>query len=425
VSPDDAFIYEYDWTPDGQGFIATSARGNGDNNWWVAKLAHIDAGSGALRIVASPATQLNMPRVSPDGRTVAFIGGLMSDFGSVGGDIYTVPLAGGEPLNLTPGFKGSFNTLAWRGKGLLGTALMGDKSAVLALDLAGRSTVLRALAASTGAAEGRMSFSADGSKAAAVQEDFEHAAALMAGPLAALRAITDDDNHLQPQVAVQNISWHNEGFNVQGWLIGPRAAAPGKKHALIVQVHGGPAAAASPRYISPGEQGSPLIRELVQKGYFIFLPNPRGSFGQGQAFARANRRPARHPDGHRCGGGRRAGRYQPDGPDRPLLRRLHDHVGRDAFAALQGGGCRRRHRKLDLVLRPERHRPVDDPILRRLRLRRPGDLPPAVADRIDQGRPHPDADLCRGTRCRMSAGAVDGILARPEGHGGADLARDL
>jgi len=290
VSPEDTFIYEYDWTPDGRGFIATSAKGNGDNNWWVAKLSHVDAASGALRIVANPGTQVNMPRVSPDGRTVAFIGGLMSDFGSIGGDIYTVPLAGGEPVNLTPGFNGSFNSLVWRGKGLLGTALMGDKSNVLALDLQGRRNVLRSVAASTSAAEGRMSFSADGSKAAAAQEDFEHAPAIMAGPVAAMRAVTEDNGGLQPQVSVQNINWKNEGFNVQGWLIGPRATQAGKKYPLIVQVHGGPAAAASPRYISAGEQGNPLVRELTEKGYFVFLPNPRGSFGQGQEFTRANRR---------------------------------------------------------------------------------------------------------------------------------------
>ncbi|MTW12354.1 prolyl oligopeptidase family serine peptidase [Pseudoduganella eburnea] len=290
VSPEDTFVYEYDWTPDGKGFIATSAKGNGDNNWWVAKLSHVDASSGMLRIVATPGTQANMPRVSPDGRTVAFIGGLMSDFGSVGGDVYTVPLAGGEPVNLTPGFKGSFNSLVWRGKGLLANALMGDKSNVLSLDLQGHRNVLRSAAASTSAAEGRMSFSADGSKAAAAQEDFEHAPAVMAGPIAAMRAVTDDNSSLQPQVSVQNISWKNEGFNVQGWLIGPRATQAGKKYPLIVQVHGGPAAAVSPRYISAGEQGNPQLRLLTEKGYFVFMPNPRGSFGQGQEFTLANRR---------------------------------------------------------------------------------------------------------------------------------------
>lgn len=290
VSPADTFVYEYDWLPDGKGFIATSAKGNGDNNWWVAKLTHIDADSGTLRIVAHPGTQLNLPRVSPDGRTVAFIGGLMSDFGSIGGDIYTVPLAGGEPVNLTPGFKGTFNALAWRGKGLLASALMGDRSNIVAVDLQGRGTVLRSVAATTSAGDGRMTFSADGSKAAAAQEDFEQPSAIVAGPLAGMRAITDDNAHLQPQVSVQNISWENEGFSVQGWLLGPRGVEAGRKYPMIVQVHGGPAAAASPRYVAPGELGNPLVRELVEKGYYVFLPNPRGSFGQGQAFARANRR---------------------------------------------------------------------------------------------------------------------------------------
>src|SRR5471032_1121665 len=98
LSPEDTFVYEYDWMPDGSGWVVTSAKGNGDNNWWVATLGHVDAGSGALRVLAAPKTQLNMPRVSGDGKTVAYIGGLMSDFGSVGGDIFTVPLAGGEPV---------------------------------------------------------------------------------------------------------------------------------------------------------------------------------------------------------------------------------------------------------------------------------------------------------------------------------------
>ena len=79
--------------------MTTSAPGNGDNNWWVATLDRIDLGSGAVTRIAAPRTQLNFPRVSPDGQTVVFIGGLMSDFGSVGGDIYTVPVSGGAPTD--------------------------------------------------------------------------------------------------------------------------------------------------------------------------------------------------------------------------------------------------------------------------------------------------------------------------------------
>jgi dipeptidyl aminopeptidase/acylaminoacyl peptidase len=295
VSPADTFIYEYDWTPDGSGFVATSAKGNGDNNWWVAKLSHVDAASGALRIIASPKTQLNVPRVSADGRSVAFIGGLMSDFGSVGGDVYTVPLAGGEPVNLTPGFAGTFNGLAWRGKSLLTTAQVGANQSAIALDPETRSTrTLWSAPVSSSGADGRLAFSADGAVAAAVQEDFTHAPAIVAGRLPQLGAVTHDNDGLAAQVSASSVSWTSEGFNAQGWLLGPQGITAGeldrdgKKHPMVVIVHGGPGAAHTPHYVGPGEEGNPLARELTAKGYFVFLPNPRGSFGQGQAFTSAN-----------------------------------------------------------------------------------------------------------------------------------------
>ncbi|GGY98161.1 prolyl oligopeptidase family serine peptidase [Pseudoduganella plicata] len=291
LSPHDTFIYEYDWTPDGKGFVATGAKGNGDNNWWVAKLAHVDAATGALRVIATPATQLNMPRVSPDGATVAYIGGLMSDFGSIGGDVYTVPLAGGEPKNITPGFKGSFNGLAWKRGGIVATALMGDQLTALSVDAHTGAAVKLWSAAVTGSgSDGRLSFSADGSIAAGAVEDFTRAPRIVAGRMPQLDAITHDNDRLAAQVAVQNVSWTNEGFNVQGWLVGPLQPVPGKKYPMIVQVHGGPASAVTPRYIAAGDAGNPTVRELVNAGYYVFMPNPRGSFGQGSAFTRANRR---------------------------------------------------------------------------------------------------------------------------------------
>lgn len=290
LSPADSYIYEYDWTPDGQGFVATGAKGNGDNNWWVAKLLHIDA-AGNERVIAAPNTQLNLPHVSEDGKTVAYIGGLMSDFGSIGGDVYTVPLAGGEPVNITPGYAGSFNGLAWRGRRLLATALIGADHAALELSTSGgKHAVLWSAPASTSGADGRMSFSADGTMAAAAVEDFRTAPHIVAGRLPQLKAVTHDNAAFTPQVSVQSIGWSSDAFRVQGWLLGPEKTEPGKKYPMVVQVHGGPAAASSPRYVAGGEQANPLIRELTAKGYYVFLPNPRGSYGQGQEFTRANRR---------------------------------------------------------------------------------------------------------------------------------------
>src|SRR5258708_37798726 len=59
--------------------------------------------------------QITEPRWSPDGRSIAFIGGLMSDEAIVGGDIYSVPAGGGSMTNLTPDMKMSASWLAWSG----------------------------------------------------------------------------------------------------------------------------------------------------------------------------------------------------------------------------------------------------------------------------------------------------------------------
>jgi len=292
VSPADTFIYEYDWTPDGKGFVVTSAQGNGDNNWWVATLGHVDADQGGLRVIAAPPMQMNMPHVSPDGRTVAFIGGLMSDFGSVGGDVYTVPLAGGEPVDVTPGVKGTFNGVMWRGRELLASVLAGADAGIAAIDPDARTTRMlwQAPVGAMANRDGRFVFSADGRVAASVTEDFEHAPHILAGRVPALAAITHDNDGYAPQVAAQSVAWTSDGFDVQGWLVGPRNVDAGKTYPMVVQVHGGPSAAVTPRYVSDGGGGSPLVGDLVKEGYFVFMPNPRGSFGQGAAFTRANRR---------------------------------------------------------------------------------------------------------------------------------------
>ena len=52
---------------------------------------------------------------------------------------------------------------------------------------------------------------------------------------------------------------------------------------MITMVHGGPAAAVTPSYGGPG-----LISELLARGYAVFRPNPRGSYGQGERFTMAN-----------------------------------------------------------------------------------------------------------------------------------------
>ncbi|MBW8842247.1 MAG: S9 family peptidase [Sphingomonadales bacterium] len=284
ASPANRYVYEYSWTPDGTGFVATTALGNGDNNWWVATLDAIDAKTGAVRPIARPKTQINAPRISPDGKTVAYIGGLMSDFGSVGGDIWTVPFAGGEPVDMTKSEKATVTSLNWTKGGLRATRLMGPDMQIAAPGAKG-TTLLWAQPSSFAAGDGRAAYSADGATVATVVSDYEHAPAIYAGPARGPRKITTDNDSQVALVKARSISWKNDGYDVQGWLLTPVNADPAVKAPMITIVHGGPSSANVPNFPSMG--GLP---SLIRAGYYVFLPNPRGSYGQGEAFTMANRR---------------------------------------------------------------------------------------------------------------------------------------
>ena len=59
--------------------------------------------------------QIAVPRWSPDGKAIAFIGGLMSDQGSTGGDVWIVSADGGQPRDLSQGRPTSPAWIEWDG----------------------------------------------------------------------------------------------------------------------------------------------------------------------------------------------------------------------------------------------------------------------------------------------------------------------
>jgi len=285
LSPAGRYIYEYDWSPDGSALVVTSALGNGDANWWVATLDRVDAATGAVTSIARPATQLNMPRVSPDGKTVAYIGGLMSDFGSIGGDVWTVPITGGDPVNITRGQPVTFTSLTWTRGGLRAATLQNDRMGAMAIDPGRGPRPLFAMPVSLAAGDGKVAWDAAGAMVATIVQDFTHAPAIYAGLAAAPRQLTHDNDAVPPAVGARSVQWTNEGYRIQGWLLSPLHVDPTRKAPMIVSVHGGPSAANTPRFVEKGISSAP-----EDAGYYLFLPNPRGSYGQGEAFTAANKR---------------------------------------------------------------------------------------------------------------------------------------
>ncbi len=92
VSPAGLHVYEYDWAPDSRQLAYVAAPPPGENNWWVAQLYTQPLADGQAHVHSRPGhapgplhgLQIAVPRWSPDGSKIAFIGGLMSDQGATG-----------------------------------------------------------------------------------------------------------------------------------------------------------------------------------------------------------------------------------------------------------------------------------------------------------------------------------------------------
>jgi dipeptidyl aminopeptidase/acylaminoacyl peptidase len=320
-TPNTLHVYEFDWSPDSRNLAYIAAPPPGENNWWVAKLYTQPATFGAIQVAPTvlldPATvegplhglQIAVPRWSPDSKQIAFIGGLMSDQGATGGDLYLLPAEGGTPINFTQNATTTVEWFTWTpDQHILATLIDGGSTRIDDLSFtfppsfhapAGThvlttnrltSKTLASLPHSIGDGRlaGSFTISRDAKIAAWSASSFARAPEVYAGPIdAPLPSVTHINDSQKPSWGkTESITWTNENFHVQGWLYYPANYNPTKKYPMIVMVHGGPSSAVLPRWPGAGFGAAPFSA----MGYFVLEPNPRGSYGQGEAFTQANRR---------------------------------------------------------------------------------------------------------------------------------------
>jgi dipeptidyl aminopeptidase/acylaminoacyl peptidase len=320
VTPANLHVYEFSWRPDSKTLALVAANPPGENNWWIAKLyteavLDISESSGwpeshshqvmgnELKPILDPQVvsgslhglQIAVPRFSPDGKQIAFIGGLMSDQGSTGGDIYVIPATGlkpgDEPKNVTPNRPASPAHIAWQDDHtIVISEHVGGSSRITMLDLTtGKDvpgldfTFPDTIIAGTDVMS--VSVASKSLNVAMIRQSFEHGPEVWAGPSDNLKQMTHLNDALKPAWGkAESIDYTNEGFHIQGWLLYPANYDPSKKYPLIVSVHGGPSGVTSPRW--PGVNYGAVPFSAL--GYFVFMPNPRGSYGQGEKFTQAN-----------------------------------------------------------------------------------------------------------------------------------------
>jgi dipeptidyl aminopeptidase/acylaminoacyl peptidase len=283
IGRQDLNIWEASWCGTDL-IVAVAGSGTDEGAWYDAPLVRIDPTTGADRVLTSSDVQLGWAQGSPDGREVAVIEAVCSDRYVVAGQLLLVDPASGarRPID-TAGVDVSWSE--WRGPGrLFAIGLRGLDTVALEVDTASgdvRETWVWA--------EGCGDFSpfaspiGTGDAFAAVVGGATRPTTLTrveAGadqPLATI-AHAGNERMWSAIAARERLTWTApDGLEIEGFITLPATGtAP---YPTIAQVHGGPISATTDHPVGAWSGA------LLDRGYAIFQPNPRGSSGRGREFA--------------------------------------------------------------------------------------------------------------------------------------------
>jgi dipeptidyl aminopeptidase/acylaminoacyl peptidase len=287
LGPADSNVWEAAWCGN-DALAAVVSPGPSEGLWYTARLAVIDARSGASREIFTPQDQLGWPSGSPSGRHVAVVEALCSDRWIVAGELRLIDTRTRE-----------VRKVATRGIDVTHTEWRSDRQLLLA-GHRGFATVVALYDVQADELEelwGSEEITTSGfysvvagfgepGDCALVGEGFTRAPEIAVIRRGKYRPVRSFDPGAAEALAVlggvRTVKWQApDGLEIQGLLLEPAAGrAP---HPVILNVHGGPVWHYRPFWLGRRSIGSLM---LLKRGYAIFLPNPRGSTGRGQAFVR-------------------------------------------------------------------------------------------------------------------------------------------
>ncbi|MGH8181829.1 MAG: S9 family peptidase, partial [Steroidobacteraceae bacterium] len=286
-SPAKSNIWEAAWCGN-DAITAIVSPGSSEGLWYTARLAVIKTEGGASRDVYVPQDQLGWPSGSPCGHHIAVVEALCSDRWVVAGDLRVINTRSGEVSKVaTHGI--DVTHTEWRSDHQLLLAGHRDFETVVALyDVAtGKLAELwRSEEITTGGFYTSVAGFGEPGDCALVGEGFKRApeiAVIRRGKYQSIRSFDPGAEEALAALAdMETLKWPApDGLEIQGLLHTPAAgAAP---HPLVLMVHGGPVWHYRPYWMG---RRSIATLMLLKRGYAIFLPNPRGSTGRGQAFVR-------------------------------------------------------------------------------------------------------------------------------------------
>lgn len=287
VSRNEENIWEAAWCGN-QAICAVVSAGPSEGLWYTARLRIIEISTANSRELYAPRDQIGWPATSPSGRHLAIVEGVCSDRWIVAGDLLLIDVASGLTLPLdTQGVDVTYTE--WRSdQRLLLAGHRGPDTVVGMYDIATATfaEIWSSRDVTTGGRYVCLSGLHEAGDCLLVGESYVRAPEIGIIQRGEYRTIRSFDLGYSEEAkdieSVEFLEWTApDGLNIQGWLLLPKGTPP---HPLVLNIHGGPVSHWRPSWLGR-PRGLPILL-MLKRGYAVFLPNPRGSSGRGQAFAR-------------------------------------------------------------------------------------------------------------------------------------------
>ena len=273
---------DYDVSPDGAEIAFGRNDDKDESSSTNADLFVVSTAGGTAKKISNSPGFDGLPVYSPDGSMIAYHAQMRAGFEADRFRLMVYDRKTGAVRNLTEAFDRNIDEIAWSkdSKTIYATVTDGTQSPLYVIPAAG--------GAPKKVADGhltQLSISADGAKAVAAQDSLLKPADavtvdLATGKITRVTQVNDVALAGFELRAPESVTYAGAlGKPVQAWITKPANFDPAKKYPLLVIVHGGPQSVFGDSWSFRWN-----AQVFAGAGFVVFMPNPRGSLGFGQAF---------------------------------------------------------------------------------------------------------------------------------------------
>lgn len=280
---------EIAWSADGETlYFSANRHDNHKMETRDSEIYSVNIASGEIAQMTGRFGPDSNPKISPDGKRIAYTGSDDQRMGYHNTHLYVMNVDGTGIENLTPDLDRSVGTFHWVGNAIFFQYTDKGTNKISRVNMSG--DIYEVTEGVSGTSFGRpysagtFNVSSNGEIAMTYATALDQANIGVVGRRGGdVTQITDINGDLLNHRKLGKVEevWYkssHDGLDIQGWLVYPTDFDASKKYPLILEIHGGPFSAYGPHF-------SAEIQLMANNGYMVLYTNPRGSTSYGFDFA--------------------------------------------------------------------------------------------------------------------------------------------